>query len=125
MCHLLLFMPILSIPIFWIAPLNVAIPIYLVIVLISIALYWLVIQSQRKIPITGIESLLGEEAEVVSKISPGHLARYLVKSQGELWSTYCSDALNHGEKVRIAELKGISFLVERNNGTSKKKKSDL
>ena len=125
MCHLFLFMPILSIPIFWIAPLNVAIPIYLVIVLISIALYWLVIQSQRKIPITGVESLLGKEAEVVSKISPGHLARYLVKSQGELWSAYCSDALNHGEKVRIAELKGISFLVERNNGTSKKKKSDL
>ena len=117
MCHLLLFMPAIALPIFWFAPLNVAIPIYAVIVLISGLLYWLIASSMRKRPETGAESLPGTEAEVVSKLSPGHTAQYLVRSQGELWSARSADVLEPGETVRIAALRGISLVVERRNGS--------
>ena len=63
----------------------------------------------------GFQSLIGTEAEVVSKGTPGHSAKYLVraKGEGELWSAYSTDALEIGEQVNIVAVKGISVVVER------------
>jgi membrane-bound serine protease (ClpP class) len=126
MCHLILFMPALALPIFWIAPLNISIPIYMVIALTSAVLYWLIANSMRKTPIIGAESLPGTAAEVVSKLAPGHIAQYLVRSQGELWSARCPDHLEPGENVQIAAVNGINLLVERgNNGSHPDQLSDV
>ncbi len=58
-----LFMPVIALPILWLLPLSLAVPLYAVIVLISGLLYWLVVKSMRKRPLTGVESLIGSEAE--------------------------------------------------------------
>ena len=113
MCHILLFMPAIAIPIFWLAPLDVAMPIYGIVALTSGALYWLIVRSMRQTPLIGAESLVGAEAEVVSKVNPGSAAQYLVRSQGELWSARSTDILELGETVRVAALRGISLIVER------------
>jgi len=106
-------MPAIAIPIFWLAPLDVAMPIYGIVALTSGALYWLIVRSMRQTPLIGAESLVGAEAEVVSKVNPGSAAQYLVHSQGELWSARSSDILEIGETVRVAALRGISLIVER------------
>lgn len=113
MCHLLLFMPAIALPIFWIVPLNIAVPVYAVIALTSAALYWLIANSMRKTPQIGVESLVGAPAEVVCRLDPGHGAEYLVRSQGELWSARSGDQLEPGETVRVGALRGIHLLVER------------
>ncbi len=113
MCHLLLFMPVIGLPLFWLVPLNFAIPIYIAIVLVSGLLYWLIMRSMRSIPVSGAESLLGSEAEVVSRSSAGHIAQYLVRSQGELWSARSAYSLQAGETVRVAAVNGASLVVER------------
>ena len=115
MCHLLLFMPAIALPIFLIAPLNIAIPVYMIVALTSGVLYWLIANSMRRTPVIGAESLPGTGAEVVSKLAPGHIAQYLVRSQGELWSARCPDRLEQGENVRIAAVNWIKLLVERND----------
>ena len=126
MCHLLLLMPVVGLPVFWLMPLSFAIPVYMVIVLISGVLYWLIVKSMRKTPLVGAESLPGTEGEVVSKLSPGHGAQYLVRSQGELWSARSADVLEPGETVRIAALRGISLVVERrDNGSHPDQPSNL
>ena len=61
----------------------------------------------------GFQSLIGTEAEVVSKLETGHSAKYLVHSQGELWSAYSADTLQPGETVNIVALKGIGVVVEQ------------
>lgn len=119
MCHLILLMPVLALPIFWLMPLSFAIPIYMLIVLISGLLYWLIAKAMGKQPETGAESLIGAKAEVVSRLRPGDHAQYLVRSQGELWSGYSTDTLDIGEWVNIVALKGIGVVVERvENGPS-------
>jgi membrane protein implicated in regulation of membrane protease activity len=100
-------MPVLTLPIFWLTPLSFAIPFYVVIVLISGLLYWLIVNSMKKPLETGAEGLLGTEAEVVSKLSPGHRVQYLVRAEGELWSARSTDILQPGETVNIAALDGI------------------
>jgi len=114
MCHIILFLPVLALPIFWLVPLEVAVPVYLLITLFAIALYWLVARSMGRRPGAGRESLIGEEAKVVSALSPGDHAQYLVRAQGELWSADSPDVLKIGEMVNVTAVDGIRLLVRRN-----------
>lgn len=114
MCHLILFTPVLALPIFWLAPLNLALPIYMVITSLALLFYWLIAKSMGKRPEAGRESLIGAVAEVVAKLGPGDHAQYLVRSQGELWSADSPDALKAGETVNISAVDGIRLVVCRN-----------
>ena len=113
MCHLILLMPVLGLPIFWLMPLNLAVPIYVVIVLMSAFFYWLITRAMRKPIQDGFQSLIGTEAEVVSKQASGKPARYIIRSQGELWSAYSTDNLQLGEQVNIVAVRGIGVVIER------------
>ncbi len=115
MCHLVLLMPVLTLPIFWLLPLRSALPTYVVIVLISAFLYWLITKALRKPIQDGFRSLIGTEAEVVSKLASTRSAQYLVRSQGELWSAYSDDTLQPGEQVNIVAIKGIGMVIEPAN----------
>lgn len=113
MCHLILFMPLIALPIFWFMPPNLAIPIYAVIVVISGLTYRVIRKSMKERPKTGAESLIGAEAEVISRLKPGDHAQYLVRSQGELWSARSPNVLHPGETVNIGAVDGITLIVKR------------
>ncbi len=93
-------------------PLNSAVPIYVVIVLLSAFLYWLITKAMKEPIQDGFQSLIGTEAEVVSKRATDSPARYLVRSHGELWTAYSTDILEIGEQVSIVAVKGIGVVVE-------------
>ncbi len=69
----------------------------------------------RKPPADGFRSLVGTQAEVVSKSDTVSSAKYLIRAQGEgeLWSAYSTDALEIGEWVNTVAVKGIRLVVER------------
>ena len=115
MCHLVLLMPLFGIPLFWLLPLGYALPANIALWLIAAFLYWLIRKAMRKPIQDGFRSLIGTEAEVVSKRAPTHSAKYLVRAQGEgeLWSAYSTDVLKIGEQVNIVAVKGIGVVVER------------
>jgi membrane protein implicated in regulation of membrane protease activity len=114
MCHLILLLPLIGVSIFWLLPLGYSLPSYLFIVVLSVFLYWLITKAMRKPIQDGFQSLIGTEAEIVSKQESGHSAQYLVRSQGEgeLWSAYSSDTLKPGDQVNIVAVKGIGLVVE-------------
>ncbi|MBU2536204.1 MAG: NfeD family protein [Chloroflexi bacterium] len=117
MCHLILFMPVLALPIFWLMPLSSAIPTYMIIGMITALLYWLIAKAMGRQPETGSESLIGATAEVVSQFGPSNHAQYLVRSHGELWTASSPDAITTGETVSVTAVNGIRLVVRR-NGTS-------
>ncbi len=106
-------MPLLGIPLFWLLPLGYALPTNIALWLISAFLYWLIRKAMRRPIQDGFQSLIGTEAEVVSKRALVHSARYLVRAQGELWSACSADALEIGEQVNIVAVRGIGVVVER------------
>lgn len=114
MCHLILLMPVLTLPIFWLMPPGLSIPIYAVIVVLTALLYRLIARSMGKQPLTGKEGLIGVVGEVVSRLGSATHAQYLVRSQGELWSASSPDVLQTGEMVSIAAVDGIRLVVRRN-----------
>jgi len=111
-CHLILLMPLLGLPLFWLLPLGYALPINVGIWLTSASLYRPIRKAMRKPPQDGFQNLIGTEAEVVSKMASVHSAQYLVRSQGELWSAYSKDILEIGEQVNIVAVRGIGVVVK-------------
>ena len=112
-CHLILLTPLIGLPIFWLVPLSSAIPVYLVIVLVSVFLYRLITRAMKKPVQDGFQSLVGTRAEVMSRAVTDNYAKYTVLSQGELWSAYSKDSFQPGENVKIVAVRGVGVVVER------------
>lgn len=113
MCHLILILPFIGLGVFLFLPLPQALALYLPIAFASAFLYFLAYKSMRAPQKTGVESAIGERAEVVERLEPGQMAQYLVRHGGELWSATSPENLATGEKVKIIALEGISLVVER------------
>jgi len=79
-------MPVIALPVFWLMPLNLAVPLYAFIALVSGLLYWLITRSMMKPVVTGAEKLAGASAQVVSRLNPNNHRKYLVRAEGELWT---------------------------------------
>lgn len=118
MCHLILFLPVLALPIFWLMPLNLALPAYMIITSFTALLYWLIVRSMGRQPETGSESLIGALAEVVSQFGPANHAQYLVRSHGELWTAVSPDPITAGETVNVTAVNGIRLVVRRSDRQS-------
>jgi membrane protein implicated in regulation of membrane protease activity len=113
-CHAVFLLPFVGIPLFWLLPLGYALPINLVIWLASPFLFRVIRRALKRPPAEdGFRSLIGTEAEVVSKQTLGHSTKYLVRAQGELWSAYSTDTLQPGEQVDLVAVRGIGVVVKR------------
>lgn len=69
-------------------------------------------RAQRRKVVTGIEALVGVEAEVLETLSPAGT----VKVQGEIWNAESvAGTVDKGERVRIKEIKNLKLFVEKIN----------
>jgi membrane protein implicated in regulation of membrane protease activity len=112
MCHLILGMPLLAIPIFWVMPPSYSVPLYAVIVLASAALYWAISRSMRRPVETGAEGLMGARVEVVRRLGAGRSSRYLVRSQGELWTARSGAGFQPGDRAFVVGVEGNTMDIE-------------
>ena len=112
-CHAVFLLPFVGIPLFWLLPLEYALPINIAAWLATPFLYQVIRRAMKKPLQDGFQSLVGTVAEVVSKSVLGHSVKYLVRSHGELWSACSTDVLDVGDWVNIVTVKGIGMVVER------------
>lgn len=110
MCHLILLLPVVALPMFWLLPLRVAAPIYGVVLVLAVAAYVMALRAMRR-PITaGPEALLHAVGSVRS-VERG-LAWVWVES--EQWAARCSDgALAVGDAVEVIGRDGLVLRVRR------------
>jgi membrane protein implicated in regulation of membrane protease activity len=108
MCHLLLALPILALPVFWLLPLSVAVPIYALVAAVSVVVYAGLVKVMRNPVKTGKEHMLGATGEVVSNTG----ARLTVRIDGELWTAESTQAnLRIGDTVRVVAVVGLHLSV--------------
>jgi membrane protein implicated in regulation of membrane protease activity len=113
MWHIVIMLPILGIIVFFVLRPGVAVPVYLVILVASGLSYWSLARAMRRRPRTGREGLIGASARVISRVKPGSNARYLVRTQGELWGADSPDILEPGELVTVTGIDGLKLRVQR------------
>jgi len=108
MCHLIFFLPIFGLPIFWFFPFKTALVIYLIVCAISLLLYYKVFQALHRKVCTGKEAMLGKTAVVIRTIDPEGKIQYAT----EIWrATARGKKFLEGEEVLIKEVFGLNLLV--------------
>ena len=109
MCHLVLFLPVFALPVFWMFPYSTAMTIYLVIMGISLLLYFLIFKAMMMKPRVGIEAMLGKTGVVIKDIAPEGKIQYAT----EIWNAM-TDGKNFyiGERVIIHGFCGMNVLVK-------------
>lgn len=110
MCHLLLLLPIIALPVFWLLPAEVASGLYAAVILASIGVYWLVVQAMRAPVVAGIEALMHAIGAV--RDVDGRKASVWVGSA--LWSAEPeAGVLNVGDAVEVVGAEGIVLKVRK------------
>jgi membrane protein implicated in regulation of membrane protease activity len=110
---ILMFLPVLALPVFWALPLVQAVPAYLICLLLSGWMFWIMRENMKRPVRIGEESMIGKEAEVISRSSSDNLTPYRVSLQGELWNASSEDPLETGETVIIVAVQGSRLTIER------------
>ena len=104
MCHLLLLLPILALPVFWLLPLSDAGPLYAVLVAVSVFVYLYVWKAWRAPLANGTQNLIGTTGRVV-RVGPHNVTLQL---GGELWTASVQGApLSVGELASVVQIHGL------------------
>jgi len=108
-CHLLLLLPLLALPVFWLMPLSVAVPVYVLVLVLSAAVYYLAIRAMHLPVRTGKEELLHAVGMVTGRLNGG----YQVRVHSELWNAESTDGLSPGDRVEVVAVKHMRLGVRR------------
>ena len=119
MCHLILLMPLLALPVFWLLPLPAALLAYAGVAALSGWLYWLAFRAMRRPVVTESEDLVGSIGEVI-EAHPRHVS---VRVHGEVWSANTKDKVRKGDKVRVGGIDGLVLSVSRHEEQALRSKS--
>ena len=109
MCHVLLLLPLVALPVFWIAPLAIALPVYGAVLATSAAIYWYAIQAMRRPVETGAEALIGEIGVVIE--SRG--TNLLVRARSEIWHAKSAAQWRVGDRVKVVAVVDLTLQVEK------------
>lgn len=110
MCHLVLLLPLLALPVFWLLPLSVAIPVYLLSLVVTWLAWRFIMRALHRPVVTGARGLVGAAAEVVA-VNTGSGPRFTVRTGGELWSARCDAPLRPGDSVVVRDVEGLRLRV--------------
>lgn len=107
MCHLVLFMPVLALPIFWVLPLPLASGIYAVILALSAWFYYVVVKIMHRRPLIGPEVFLGARGKVIQTNG----CSGLVRIGNELWKAESVHELRDNDVVEVVARRGFVLRV--------------
>jgi membrane protein implicated in regulation of membrane protease activity len=107
MCHLILLMPLLMLPVFWLLPLPVAGTLYGLTVALSAWLYYFTWRAMRRPVVTGTEELLHRTGTVIDTAN----GTIRVRVQSENWSAESMDELRAGDRIKVVGIEGLTLKV--------------
>jgi len=110
MCHLLLALPLLALPLFWIFPLALALPAYGAVAGLSAVIYWYAIQAMNRPIRNGTEGMIGEIGEVIAASGEG----CIVQIHNELWHAVSPEApLFAGDCLEVVGVERLTLQVRK------------
>jgi membrane-bound serine protease (ClpP class) len=113
--QLLLLLPLVSLVLFLFLPWQAALPLYVIILVGSLAIYRKIIQALRRQPIIGKRAMTGDRAVVISA-KGGEVE---VDYQGEIWRAISSQPLHEGDQVIIMGVDGLILRVRSHPSNGK------
>ena len=112
MCHVLLILPLIAAPLFWMLPLSAALPVYGAVLLLSGVIYAYAIRAMRQPRQNGAEGMIGESGRIVI----GELGETHVQIRNELWHAIADFPLHEGECVKVIAAQQAKLRVQKTGG---------
>jgi membrane protein implicated in regulation of membrane protease activity len=109
MCHLILLLPLIALPVFWVWPLSWAVPTYALALLTSGSTYYYAMAAMHRDISAGRASLAHARGKVVARSE----AKLSVRVQEELWAASSDQDLNPGDAVEVIRVTGLTLKVQR------------
>jgi membrane protein implicated in regulation of membrane protease activity len=109
MCHLILLLPVLALPLFWLAPLSIAVPAYAAVLILSGGIYFLAVRAMHRPVQIGVEALLHSRGEVLAKAD----GLFRVRVHSEVWNAESKDDLDPGDSVEVIAVDDLRLRVRR------------
>jgi membrane protein implicated in regulation of membrane protease activity len=109
MCHLVLLMPLFGLAVFWILPLEIALPLYILILLVSGILYYSIMKAMMTPVTTGAKGMIG----LVGKIVENKNGKTLVRVHNELWYAENSQIFHVGDSVYVNGIHGLHLDIKK------------
>lgn len=109
MCHILLVLPILALPLFWFFPWNEALLLYIAVCLVTAGFYSLLWRTMHRPASTGIEGMIGGIGTVIRSGS----GKAKVSYRGEIWDALSKEGVSMGERVEIIGFERMKLIVRR------------
>ncbi len=107
MHHLLLLAVLFGWVLFLFLTWQIALPLYLIAVIITLVIYWKIIAAQRKTPVIGKRAMIGDQALVV-RVDGNKVE---VEYEGEIWRAISIEPLQQGQRVVIKGVDGLILQV--------------
>jgi membrane protein implicated in regulation of membrane protease activity len=107
MWHLILILPLIGLVVFWILPLPIALPVYLILVSMSVVLYVRMVRAMHRPVVTGKQAQIGKIVEVIEMSN--HVGR--VHFEGASWRAVSDDPLERGDKAIVLGVDGLTLKV--------------
>ncbi|MBI4205491.1 MAG: hypothetical protein HY527_10740 [Betaproteobacteria bacterium] len=109
MCHVLLILPLLALPVFWIWPLSAALPVYGAVLGLSAAIYWYAIRAMRQPKQNGADGMIGETGHIVV----GDLGELHVQVRSELWDAVPTVPVRQGDQVKVVAAERTKLRIQK------------
>lgn len=110
MCHLFFALPLLALPVFWLSPLSVALPLYGVAAAVSLLAYAYAWKAWRMPRMNGLDAMPGMQGKVVVKGA----REVTLLVHGELWSARADgEELAVGDTATVVAAEGLMLRVRR------------
>ena len=107
MCHVLLLLPLIALPVFGLLPISLAAPVYGAVLLVAASFYWNILRSAQRPKMNGAEAMLGARGRVVGRGERDVTVRF----HGELWSAWPSGSLELGDEAVVEAVEGLRLRV--------------
>lgn len=110
MCHLLLALPVIALPLLWLWAPELAVPTYAAVTLVSLAFYAYALKAMRMRRLNGAEGMLGDKGRIVQ--ASGRQATLFF--HGELWRADVEgEPLALGDEASIVAVDGLRLRVRK------------
>lgn len=109
MCHLILLLPVLALPVFWFVPLSIAVLVYGAVLIVSGWVYVLALRAMHRPVQTGVEALSQHTGEVIGQED----GMFQVRLGSEIWSAESKDRLRPGDPIEVVSVEGLRLKIRR------------
>jgi membrane-bound serine protease (ClpP class) len=99
-----IFLAVFVVPLPW----SIAVMVAGAVIEVGETVFWWRLSHRRR-PQVGVETLVGEEATVVTPCRPAGQVRIA----GELWQATCVEGADPGDVVRVQAVDGLTLVVTR------------